>query len=85
MTRTQKIILVFVIFYVFYDLGMYILEAINFATYDSISDYRDTLLGAFILTLLINFFIPEKTVKTNKYIKEEIINDNLNKFNIINN
>jgi len=85
MTRTQKIILVFVIFYVFYDLGMYILEEINFATYDSISDYRDTLLGAFILTLLINFFIPEKTVKKNKYIKEEIINDNLNKFNIINN
>ena len=85
MTRTQKIILVFVIFYVFYDLGMYILEAIDFAIYDSVSDYRDTLLGAFILALLINFFIPEKTVKKNKDIKEEIINDNLNKFNIINN
>ena len=66
MTRTQKIILVFVIFYIFYDLGMYILEETDFTIYNSIPDYRNTLLEVFILTLLINFFISEKTVKKNK-------------------
>ena len=66
MTRTQKIVLVFVIFYVFYDLGMYILEETDLTIYNSIPDYRNTLLGVFILTLLINFFISEKKCKKNK-------------------
>ena len=45
---------------------MYILEETDFTIYNSIPDYRNTLLGVFILTLLINFFISEKTIKKNK-------------------
>ena len=83
-------LLLFFIFFIFPFLNMYIENDLGIK-----NDNRDILIGIVIILLIIYyifinkkniyFFIPQKNIEKNEDINEEIINDNLNKFNIINN
>ena len=83
-------LLFFFIFFIFPFFNMYLENDLGIK-----NDNRDMLIGIVVILLVIYyifinkkniyFFIPEKNIDKNKDINEEIINDNLNKFNIINN